>query len=237
MKTDTLSPTVEALTEVWGDLARHAEEVTGVTLPPVQLVIQRSDSKRGVKLGHITTRPVWEGSGEHRHEVVVTGECLRRTPVEIFGTLAHECAHAVNIAKGVKDVDSNGRHNKKFKDTAESVFGLLITEAGSLGWTATAVPEETAVVWSTQVEQIAEAVTAVALALLPAPKGTGEGSDGEEGEGDGDGESEPKKRDKNLLLLMCGCGNKMRAGRATAEVGATCKGCGTDYEIQEKGKG
>lgn len=230
MKTDsTLSPTVEALTEVWGDLARHAEEVTGVTLPPVQVVIQRSDTKRGTKLGHITTRPVWEGSGEHRHEVVITGECLRRSPVEIFGTLAHECAHAVNIAKGVKDTDSNGRHNRKFKDTAESVFGLLITEAGSLGWTATAVPEETVRRSKVQINRIADAVTAVALTPLPAPTGTGKG-EGSGEEGDGDGETEPKKRDKNLLSLSCECGNKVRASRKVADMGITCKGCGTDYK-------
>jgi hypothetical protein len=234
----TISPIVEALTEVWDSLARHAREEHGVTVAPALIVIQRSDAKRGVKLGHITTLPAWKtGDGQARHEVVITGECLRRLPADVFGTLAHECAHAVNIAKGVKDTDSNGRHNTRFRDTAQDVFGLLISQVGSIGWSATEVPEETQAVWSSEIDAIRTAVTAYALTGLVAPttgKGKGTG-DGEEGTGEGEGE-EPKKRDKNLIKAVCGCGKSIRAGRATIEeCEPACKKCGERFQPEEKG--
>jgi hypothetical protein len=234
----TISPIVEALTGVWDSLARHAREEHGVTVAPALIVIQRSDSKRGVKLGHITTLPAWKtGDGQARHEVVITGECLRRTPAEVFGTLAHECAHAVNIAKGVKDTDSNGRHNTRFRDTAQAVFGLLISQVGSIGWSATEVPEETQAVWSSEIDAIATAVTAYALTGLVAPttgKGKGTG-DGEEGTGEGEGEGEePKKRDKNLTKATCGCGDSIRASRRVLDKGVFCDECKHKFEAEEK---
>jgi hypothetical protein len=233
----TISPIVEALTDVWDSLARHARDEHGVTVAPALIVIQRSDSKRGVKLGHITTLPAWKtGDGQARHEVVITGECLRRTPAEVFGTLAHECAHAVNIAKGVKDTDSNGRHNTRFRDTAQDVFGLRISQVGSIGWSHTEVPEETQAVWSSEIDAIATAVTAYALTGMVAPttgKGKGTG-DGEEGTGEGEGE-EPKKRDKNLTKAVCGCGDSIRASRKVIDKGVTCDACGLRFEAEEKG--
>ena len=145
----TLAPVITACHAVYDTLAKSVKESTGVDLPPAVFVVQRSQRA----WGHISVRPTWAqetqeidedytyagwalsmGAPCHKtvergfHEIMVSGENLRRGARGVFGTIAHETAHAYNIASGIRDVDSNGRHNKKFKSTAEGLFGLEITK-------------------------------------------------------------------------------------------------------------
>lgn len=206
----TLSRLIDTLTEGTRLLAEHAEELDGTVLPRVLVTVARDEKK----YGHITTMPAWESNeGEGFLELMITGEGLTRGGRAVFGTLAHEMAHAYNIAKGIKDTDSNGRHNKRFKDTAEQVFGLEISNHKSIGWSVTEVPDTTAELWAGLIAEIEEAITAVAGGLKSAPK--------------------PKKRNKNLLKAVCECGECVRlSAKALEKCRPYCQDCGTDFKVE-----
>lgn len=207
-----LAPTIDALYAVYASLSRHTEQVTGKALPPVAITVQR-DLK---KWGHITTRPAWVAGDVQGYEVMISGENLARGAVAVFGTLAHEAAHALNIVNGVQDTDSNGRHNRRFKDTAERVFGLSISQAGRLGWSATEVPPVTVERWADEIARIGAAISAVSAGL-------------------GDGGKPKKGRDKNLLSAVCGCGKKIRVSRQTLPFVGACRACGDDFTAGGEG--
>ena len=131
----------------------------------------------------------------------------------MFGTLAHETSHAYNIAKGIKDTDSNGRHNKRFKDTAEQVFGLTITEAGSIGWSHTEVGEACQAQWADIIADIDKALSVSSVGLK-----TGE---------------KPKGRDKNNAKAVCECGGVIRASKKVLEAcRPKCQECGTEFRLE-----
>lgn len=217
----TLSRLIDTLTEGVRQLAEHAHDFDGTQLPRVLVTVARDTNRKGagLKLGHITTVPAWESNdGEGFLELLITGEGLRRGGRAVFGTLAHEMAHGYNIARGINDVDSNGRHNKKFKATAEEVFGLSISYDKSLGFSPTEVPDETAELWAELIAQIDEAITAVAGGLKTAPK--------------------TKKRNKNLLKAVCDCGKVIRASRSVLEeCEPMCKVCGETFKAEETEEG
>ena len=214
----TLAPLIDEVTALYYETAELVRLKTGVTLPNVIIVIDRdTTSKNGsVKYGHITTAPAWAtDSGEGFHEIVLTGEGLRRGGRETAGTLLHEMAHAVNIAKGTKDCDTNGRHNKHFKNTAEGVFGLTITEDKSRGWSNTEVTDECAETWCDMIARLDRAISLVACVLKT--------------------EGKEKKRNKNLLVGICSCEEPQKI-RASAKVfmgGVTCDECEQHFVAQE----
>jgi hypothetical protein len=160
------------------------------------------------------------------HEIMVSGENLARGAREVFGTVAHETAHAFNIASGIRDVDSNGRHNKRFKDSAENLFGLTITEAKGIGWSVTEVGEECATTWADAIALLEDAITA------SAPRSGfgvfGGGSRPTTGKGSRGGQG----RDKNLKKATCGCGSSIRTSAVALAKGITCGGCGEDFETE-----
>lgn len=215
-ETVSLSRLIETLTEGARQLAEHAEELDGTVIPRVLVTVARDEERKGggLKLGHITTMPAWESTeGEGFLELLITGQGLTRGGRAVFGTLAHEMSHAYNIAKGIKDTDTNGRHNKKFKDTAENVFGLVISNHKSIGWSLTEVPDTTAELWAGLIAEIDDAITAVAGGLKSAPK--------------------PKKRNKNLLKAVCECGKVIRASRTVLEeCEPLCKVCDTVFKAE-----
>lgn len=214
----TLAPLIDEVTALYYETAELVRLKTGTTLPNVIIVIDRdTTSKAGsVKYGHITTAPAWAtDSGEGFHEIVLTGEGLRRGGKETAGTLLHEMAHAVNIAKGVKDCDTNGRHNKNFKNTAESVFGLTISEDGARGWSHTEVTEECAETWGDMIARLDRAISLVACVLKTGDK--------------------EKKRNKNLLVGVCSCAedNKTRASAKRLAKGIRCEECEELFVAQD----
>lgn len=248
----SIAPLVEALHKVYSEhLAPAVKEATGLDLLPALFIVKR-DARAW---GHITTRPAWETTGEELdseypyaftaismgapmtttvtkgfHEIMVSGENLARGAREVFGTVAHETAHAYNITAGIRDVDSNGRHNKKFKAAAEGLFGLTITQHPTIGWSPTEVGEECATRWSEAIAIIEEAITA------SAPRHDLTGGFGIFGGGSrpttGKGSRGGQGRDKNLKKATCGCGKSIRASLSTIEECAPmCKTCGEDFTL------
>jgi hypothetical protein len=164
-------------------------------------------------------------SKEQFLEVVLTAESLSRGALPTLGTLLHESAHVLNLTEGVKGTDSNGRHNKKFKATAEEIFGLEISE-NHAGWSETVCPEATAKRFAKALTFAAKATRLISLSLEQQSSGnSGLGGlptiTGKAG-----------KRNRNNPLAMCECGNKIRVSHSVLEIGLTCKGCGEDYEIK-----
>ena len=131
------------------------------------------------------------------------------------GLVLHEMAHAVNIAKGVKDCDSNGRHNKHFKTTAEGVFNLTITEDGARGWSGTEVTDECAETWGDMISRLDRAISLVSCVLKTGDK--------------------EKKRNKNLLVGICSCAedNKTRASAKRLAKGIRCEECEELFVAQD----
>jgi hypothetical protein len=212
----SLAPLIDEVTALYYEEAERVRLKTGVTLPSVVIVVSRDDTKKGgVKYGHITTAPAWStNSGETFHEIVLTGEGLKRGGRATAGTLLHEMAHAVNIAKGVKDVDSNGRHNKRFKATAEEVFGLTITEGQSVGWSVTEVGDQCAEDHADMIERLERAISLVSCVLKT--------------------EAKKKGRNKNLLKATCECGNVIRASKKVLDESAPmCGQCGELFKAEE----
>jgi hypothetical protein len=246
----TLAPVISALHDVYDDLAIHVRNMTrgAVVLPPVVFISQRDDRA----WGHITTRPTWAtpyeaidedyayapfavamGLGTEtkylgKYEIMVSAENLARGGREVFGTVAHEVAHAINIVRGVQDVDSNGRHNKKFKQTAEYFFGLLIEEYAPnhwAGWTKTTVTRECAEKWSAQIEKISESIR-VASGY---GRKTGTGTTGTGGGFVIGGGDTSRGRDKNGLKAVCSCGSIIRTSRRALDKGILCGGCDSEF--------
>lgn len=248
----TLAPVITALHEVYATLSEHVAETEGVTLPRAVFTVQRSERA----WGHISVRPTWGHETEELdedyayanyaismgltplktvehglHEIMVSAENLRRGGRAVFGTVAHETAHALNIVKGVRDVDSNGRHNKKFKATAEGAFGLTITKVSeSIGWSHTEVSEECATRWAECIAKIDEAIAVVGQAH--ASRSGGGFSIGGMFGGLGGGTA-PKGRNKNLLKAECGCGKSIRVSRTNLAYVGACRACGEDFTVAE----
>lgn len=242
----TLAPIVEALHTVYRDhLAPHVKATSKIELPPAVMVVKRDQRA----WGHITVAPAWSSSHEeldtdypyalfavsigapmtvevsdYFHEIMVSGENLSRGARAVFGTLAHEATHAINIVAGVRDVDINGRHNRKFADRAEQVFGLTIEQAGYIGWSKTTVSDDCAKRWREAIDIIDRAILATSQ-HSPARGGGFTGG----GFTFGGGGSTPKGRNKNLLKAVCDCGGSIRASATVLAKGVTCDECGGQF--------
>jgi hypothetical protein len=234
-----IAPVVASLQKVWKRLQKAQP-----TLPDATIVIKR-DSRAW---GHTTTMKVWgsqatKGRGKaktvslanERFEVMVSGENLSRGPVAVLGTLLHEAAHALNLADGIMDVDSNGRHNKKFKARAEEAWGLDIRDLGNwLGWTDTHVPAECAKRWSVEVKMIATALHKATVAHHP--------SVGKGGTAvivpPKPGRTKTGGRAKNLNRAVCKCvpdasgwRPSLRASARVLAIGIKCEECDALFEV------
>lgn len=245
----SLAPVIDSLHKVYADLSAHVEATTGKALPPAVFVVKR-DARAW---GHITVAGnAWQAEAEVLdtdyaygawavsmglgfttitrgfHEIMVSGENLARGGRAVFGTVAHEATHAYNIQAGIRDVDTNGRHNKKFKESAEHLFGLTITKLSeSIGWSKTDVSPECAKRWREQVKAIDEAIATVARREEASGFGFGGGFTF------GGGGATTTGRNKNLLKATCGCGSTIRASRKVLDKGVTCGECEEAFTAAE----
>jgi hypothetical protein len=122
-------------------------------------------------------------------------------------------------------VDSNGRHNMRFRDSAGALFGLTIEEYSKghwAGWTKTTVSKPCANRWAKQIALIDEAIV-TACGHKTAPNGLGGLFGG--------GQSRPVGRDKNGLKAVCGCGSIIRTSRRALDKGITCHGCESPFIV------
>ncbi|AOG60513.1 hypothetical protein SHELI_v1c05620 [Spiroplasma helicoides] len=90
-----------------------------------KIKINISDNKRlktKLKLGHFEANSGWE---DNDMQIIIWTLALDGDPYNIISVLIHEMVHQWNFQHNIKDVENNGRHNKKFRDKALSI-GLEI---------------------------------------------------------------------------------------------------------------
>lgn len=130
---------IEALSQCWSTIRKRHPQV-----PPVVLIPAPNPHCQTNVLGHFAPLR-WkprEGDDDRYHEVVVVAEHLNRSAAEIFETLLHEAAHALNFSRGIHDCSASQYHNKKFKTTAEDL-GLLVSQVRHYGFAMTSLLPET----------------------------------------------------------------------------------------------
>jgi len=212
MTTTTATPEVAASTMVaameraWQAIrARHRE------VPEVIVVLGAgSEARRGLfKLGHFAAAR-WQVADQRRPEVLVSGEGLRRGPVDVLGTLLHEAAHGLADARGVKDTSRQGRyHNAKYARLAGEL-GLEVACDRQTGWSQTTVPDALAEAYAGVLAGLDAALKLWRYAeqQLPTPASS-----------------------RNLLACACPCGRKLRVARQTlVQAPIVCGACEEPFE-------
>jgi hypothetical protein len=197
------SDLVRALEDAYAAIrARHEE------LRAVWIVVGDGQGRGGERrAGHFAAWRWSTHDGETRHELMVASQRLADGAAEVFETLLHEAAHALGNARGITDTSRGGRyHNGRFRDHAEEL-GLFV-EQGDHGWSATALPAETA-------ERYSEVIDALALAI-DAYTGWRE-------------QDAPKKR-QSQIKGWCSCGRVIRASATCwEEAPILCGECGDTF--------
>ncbi len=105
---------------------------------PILTILSRGSSKN--TLGW-SLKAGWTQGEDKHHELVICAETLNRPITEVLETLLHEMAHYYNAHHDISDCNHQGRHNKKFKKTAEELFFLKVDKQGNKGWAHTSLTD------------------------------------------------------------------------------------------------
>lgn len=140
----------------------------------------------------------------------MAGEGLGANPRAVLGTLLHEAAHGLAVARKLSDASRQGRyHNVRYRALAQEV-GLEVAVRPPWGWTDTTPSPQTL----THYAQTLEALGA-ALTLVRAP------------------EQRPGRQPaRNPRAAQCQCQppRRIRASEATLAAGPiSCGVCGDDF--------
>jgi hypothetical protein len=185
-------------------------------VPEAVLVVASGSEGKRLNLGHFAPHR-WQVNGADRHEILVGGEGLQRSPVDVLGTLLHEAAHGLAQARGVQDTSRGGRyHNRRYAALAREL-GLDVATVEPIGWSATTVPETTAAGYAGQLEEFAAALVLWRRQEHHIGSAT---------------------RSRNLLACTCPCGRKLRAARTTLEEAPIlCGACAQPFEPADSDEG
>lgn len=114
-------------------------------IPEVTVVLGAAGyTKKSQVHGHFAPNSWRTEKGFYDHELMLSGESLKRGAEETLATLLHELAHAYAHAKKITDTSNAGRyHNKKFKEIGNE-FGLELEKVETIGWSKTTLSEGTA---------------------------------------------------------------------------------------------
>jgi hypothetical protein len=194
----------------WSPLGPDASAALGASSRALEQAIARGDlDALGDLLAHSAGLIIREAlqlshdAHEIRAEVLVTGDGLAGSAVNVLELLLHEAAHAVAARRAVKDSSRQGRyHNRQFKAIAEEL-GLDVAQDPPFGWAATTVPAATAVRYT-------DALAALRHELASTPD-----------------DVEVLRRPRMLRSHTCRCGERIRSGRPrVAPVAVLCTACG-----------
>ncbi|WP_405492973.1 hypothetical protein [Nocardia sp. NBC_00511] len=196
---------VAALENTWAAIrSRHPD------VPEVVLAIgSGSTGSSDLTLGHFAPHRWIRGEYE-LHELFVGGEGFQRGVVDVLGTLLHEAAHGIAVARGIKDTSRQGRwHNERYRVLGEEL-GLALTQHAKLGWSITAVPEPTR-------EHYRDVLDELAFALVAYRRREPSRSEG-------------RRSSNNGLAAACDCGRKIRVSRTALGVAPIyCGNCGAEF--------
>ncbi|GLY97643.1 hypothetical protein Acsp02_48970 [Actinoplanes sp. NBRC 103695] len=148
---------VAALEAAWDAIrARHPE------VPAVVLVVGSGSPTKpnaNMKWGHFASLR-WQSGEQRLPEVLVSGEGLSRTPVEVFTTLTHEATHGLADARGIEDTSRQGRwHNKKFA-TLAAELGMATDKTDKFGYSACTLTEDAQRAYAPAITSLGKALRA-----------------------------------------------------------------------------
>lgn len=158
-------PILDALNNAFVSIRQRNPEI-----PNVVIVVGTSST---TKLGHFSARS-WDGKSNTVHEIVVTGESLRRGAADVFATLMHEAAHVYAHVSGIKDTSREGKyHNKRFKQIGEKL-GLVLEQHPQIGWSLTSLAADTLKTYAPEISLLKKALKAyrVPSAAVAKPRTT-----------------------------------------------------------------
>jgi hypothetical protein len=188
---------VAALEHAWAMIrTRHPE------VPEAVLVVASGGAGRRLKLGHFAAGR-WQQAGDHHPEVLVGGEGLARGAREVLATLLHEAGHGLADARRIPDTSRGGRyHNRRYAALAREL-GLEVAQVGTIGWSATTLPETTAAAYAQVLAELEDQ-----LVLWRRQEMAGQATS------------------RNLLVCVCGCRRRIRVAPSTlAAAPILCAGC------------
>jgi hypothetical protein len=199
---------VAALEHTWHTIrTRHPD------VPEAVLVVASGAEGKRLNLGHFAPHR-WQVHGTDRHEVLVGGEGLQRGPLEVLGTLLHEAAHGLAQARSIQDTSRQGRYHNRRYATLAGELGLAVASVKPIGWSATTVPDATAVAYAGQLEELA-----AALVLWRRQEHR----------------IGPGARSRNLLAATCNCGRRIRVAKTTlAEAPILCSLCSQPFQPDDQ---
>jgi len=219
---------VAVLADTWRAIqARHPD------VPDVAIVFGTDNGGRrrtSTKLGHFAGRrwvkvvPAGQAVGaegqarpeQFVHELLIGGDALALSPVELLGVQLHEAAHALAEVRGIADTSVRGTyHNGKFRALAVEL-GLDVAEDAHRGWSATSVPDATAALYAPQVRALASEVIVHRVPEPARPRG-----------------SAPVGR---MFAAVCGCEPQVRFRISRAQFERTtirCDTCGQPFTLEE----
>ncbi|MBY8859284.1 hypothetical protein K7711_22630 [Nocardia sp. CA2R105] len=170
---------VAALEEAWAAIRSHHPEV-----PDVVLTVGAGSTGGDLAL---------------MHELFVGGEGLQRGAIDVLGTLLHEAAHGLAVARDIKETSRQGRwHNERYRELGEEL-GLTLTQHPKIGWSLTTMPEGTRTRYRDQLEELTDALVAYRRREPDHRSG--------------------RKSNNNGLAAECDCGRKIRVSRTAYDVG------------------
>lgn len=146
MQTNSLSPIIERLDNLFLDLNRH---FYNSELEKPVITVNPNEGRNA--LGWCTTWKVWGSSNEEvtledydrgYYEINMSAEYLNRPFEEIVETMLHEMVHLYNLQQNVQDCSRGGTyHNRRFKAVAEQ-HGLVCDVFAPYGYAHTALNEQ-----------------------------------------------------------------------------------------------
>lgn len=136
---------MKALQEFIGELDRlfdifNKNNFKGTLDTP--MIVPQTNGRHKNTMGWCTTQKIWTETDtqdkKSYYEITICAEYLYRPYAEICATLLHEMTHLYNLQNSIKDTSRGGAyHNKRFKETAESMAGLIIEFDKRIGWSLT----------------------------------------------------------------------------------------------------
>lgn len=214
----TAAELVGALETAWTAIrVRHSD------VPAAVIIVGSGTSAKAnaeAKFGHFASLR-WQHGEQRLPEVLVSGEGLRRTPIEVFTTLLHEAAHGLADARAIKDTSRGGRwHNKHFA-TLAGELGLSTEKSDKYGWAFCTAHDTIRGEYAPVLDTLAAAMRA-----FRHPEEVAEKS---------------RKDSNNGLSLTCDCPRKIRVSVAVADEGPiVCGVCDapflTDTQREEEGE-
>tara|TARA_R110000824_G_scaffold213962_2_gene400229 strand:+ start:230 stop:886 length:657 start_codon:yes stop_codon:yes gene_type:complete len=166
----------------------------------------QSRGRRKNCYGWLTVDKVWRSTENIFREINICSEILNDSR-EVVATLIHELVHAYNAERDIDDCASNGYHNKKFGNKAESI-GFKIDHSKRHGYAHTSIVDGSELdkfVLSLNLKKSDFSLVRI--------------------------EKAAKKSITKMKKWECSCGMIVRCSK---ELNATCNECDTEFVIEEE---